>query len=48
MKHPPLTQVADRALSPLIGKSLVMYARKPVSAGLSAARPALSQVAARA
>ena len=48
MKHPPLTQIADRALSPLIGKSLVVYARKPATAGFSAARPALSQVAARA
>jgi SAM-dependent methyltransferase len=29
MKHPPLTQAAERALSPLIGKSIVVYARKP-------------------
>ncbi len=40
MKHPPLTQVADRALSPLIGKSLVVYARKPASPPLSPARQA--------
>jgi hypothetical protein len=29
MKHPPLTQAAERALNPLIGKSIVVYARKP-------------------
>ena len=37
MKHPPLTQAAERALNPLIGKSLVVYARKPAGAPLSAA-----------
>jgi hypothetical protein len=30
MKHPAPTRVAERALNPLIGKSLVLYARKPV------------------
>jgi SAM-dependent methyltransferase len=29
MKHPPLTQAAERALNPVIGKSIVVYARKP-------------------
>jgi len=50
MKHPPLTQAAERALNPLIGKSLVVYARKPAGAQLSAARPTArhAQVAARA
>jgi SAM-dependent methyltransferase len=43
MKHPPLTQVADRALSPLIGKSLVVYARKPASAPLSPVQQAPPQ-----
>ena len=27
MQHPPLTQLADRALNPVIGKSLVVYAQ---------------------
>ena len=30
MKRPAATRVAERALNPLIGKSLVLYARKPV------------------
>jgi hypothetical protein len=29
MKKPALTRYADRALNPLIGKSLVVYATKP-------------------
>ncbi len=29
MKKPALTRLADRALNPLIGKSLVIYAAKP-------------------
>jgi SAM-dependent methyltransferase len=29
MRHPPVTRLAERALNPLIGKSLVLYARKP-------------------
>jgi SAM-dependent methyltransferase len=33
MKRPAATRVAERALNPLIGKSLVLYARKPVPAG---------------
>lgn len=28
-KHPPVTRFADRVLSPLMGKSLVVYATKP-------------------
>ncbi len=40
-RHPPLTRTADRALNPLIGKSLVLYARKPADASPRAvARPA--------
>ena len=30
MRKPAVTQLADRALNPLIGKSLVVYATKPV------------------
>ena len=29
MKNPPVLQAADRALNPLLGKSLVVYAEKP-------------------
>ena len=36
MRKPPVTQLADRALNPLIGKSLVVYATKPSQV---AARP---------
>jgi SAM-dependent methyltransferase len=31
MRRPALTRVAEAALNPLIGKSLVIYAKKPVS-----------------
>jgi SAM-dependent methyltransferase len=31
-KHPPLTRIADRVLSPVLGKSLVVYATKPRAA----------------
>ena len=31
MKSPAVTRLADRGLNPLIGKSLVLYARKPVT-----------------
>ena len=34
MKHPPVTRLAERALNPLIGKSIVVYARKPQGAPL--------------
>jgi SAM-dependent methyltransferase len=37
MKHPPATRLADRALNPLIGKSIVLYAHKPPSAAVPAA-----------
>jgi SAM-dependent methyltransferase len=36
MRKPAVTQAADRALNPLIGKSLVVYATKPAA---TAARP---------
>jgi len=36
MRKPAITQLADRALNPLIGKSLVVYATKPA---LAARRP---------
>jgi SAM-dependent methyltransferase len=36
MRKPAVTQLADRALNPLIGKSLVVYAMKPAA---SSARP---------
>jgi SAM-dependent methyltransferase len=36
MRKPAVTQFADRALNPLIGKSLVVYATKPLA---TAARP---------
>ena len=29
-KRPTATRVADRVLNPVLGKSLVVYARKPV------------------
>ena len=29
MKHPPATRLAERALNPFIGKSIVVYAHKP-------------------
>ena len=35
MKRPRLTQIADRALNPVIGKSLVVYARKPGGTGVA-------------
>ena len=46
MAAPRVTRLADRALNPVLGKSLVVYARKPASS----ARPVASQaqVAARA
>jgi hypothetical protein len=48
VSHPPLTRAAERALSPLIGKSLVVYARKPAGAPAPTARPLVSQAAAGA
>jgi SAM-dependent methyltransferase len=39
MRKPAITQLTDRALNPLIGKSLVVYATKPV---VAAQRPDLA------
>ena len=38
MKQPAVTRLADRALNPLIGKSLVVYAEKPAARGRSPPR----------
>ena len=32
MAKPAITQIADRALNPVLGKSLVIYGRKPIAA----------------
>jgi hypothetical protein len=40
MKHPPVTRLAERALNPLIGKSIVVYSRKPPGAPLPVPVPA--------
>jgi len=40
MRHPPVTRLAERALNPVIGKSIVMYARKPVAVPLPVPVPA--------
>jgi SAM-dependent methyltransferase len=45
MKHPVPTRVAERALNPLIGKSLVLYARKSVDPARAAGRPMVRGVA---
>ncbi len=37
-KRPAVTQVADKLLNPLIGKSLVVYATKPIAASPSTTR----------
>ena len=39
MKHPPVTRFTEQALNPLIGKSIVVYARKPPGVPLPAAAP---------
>ena len=36
MKQPAIMRLADRALNPLIGKSIVVYAAKPTSAAAAA------------
>jgi hypothetical protein len=36
MTQPRSMQVAERALSPLMGKSFVVYSRKPLTVGVSA------------
>jgi SAM-dependent methyltransferase len=38
-KHPAVTRVADRVLSPMIGKSLVVYATKPLARTTSSPAP---------
>jgi hypothetical protein len=42
MKKPAVTRLADQALNPLIGKSLVVYAAKP-SSPLASPRPAAAE-----
>jgi SAM-dependent methyltransferase len=37
MKKPWLTRLAEQALNPVLGKSFVMYAEKPASAGVASA-----------
>ena len=37
--RPPVTRLAEQALNPLIGKSIVLYAHKPAGAPLPAALP---------
>jgi SAM-dependent methyltransferase len=46
-QHPPVTRVADRLLNPVIGKSLVVYATKPIGRTPPAA-PTTTAVAAPA
>ncbi len=41
VSRPPATRLAERALNPLIGKSIVLYAHKPLGAPLPAAVTAL-------
>jgi SAM-dependent methyltransferase len=48
MRKPAVTQVADRALNPLIGKSLVVYATKPAGATGAPRRIATEKVHAAA
>jgi SAM-dependent methyltransferase len=46
--HPPVTRAAERLLNPLIGKSLVLYARKPDAPRPAPARPAARPASAAA
>jgi len=39
--HPPVTRLAERALNPVIGKSIIVYAHKPLGAPLPVPVPAL-------
>ena len=48
MRRPDVTQLADRTLNPLIGKSLVVYAAKPVAAAASPLPAAAEKVHAAA
>ncbi|HEY3732977.1 MAG TPA: class I SAM-dependent methyltransferase [Streptosporangiaceae bacterium] len=44
MKHPAVTRLADRALNPLIGKSLVIYSGKLIPNGSRLAHPQRAHV----
>jgi ubiquinone/menaquinone biosynthesis C-methylase UbiE len=48
MRKPAVTQLADRTLNPLIGKSLVVYATKPAAAAASTSPAAAEKVHAAA
>jgi SAM-dependent methyltransferase len=48
MRKPAVTRYADRALNPLIGKSLVVYATKPADGAGAAGRTAAEKVHAAA
>jgi SAM-dependent methyltransferase len=48
MRKPAVTQLADRALNPLIGKSLVVYAAKPATATHTPQRPGTEKLHAAA
>jgi SAM-dependent methyltransferase len=48
MRKPAITRVADRALNPLIGKSLVVYATKPAGVSPLQRSPAAEKVHAAA
>lgn len=43
MSAPRLTRAAERVLNPVLGKSLVLYARKPVGTAVPAARPGVAR-----
>jgi SAM-dependent methyltransferase len=42
--RPAVTRVTERLLNPLLGKSLVVYATKPIAAGAPSAAPARREV----
>ena len=46
VERPRSTRIADRVLSPVLGKSVVLYARKPAVAAPIATMPAPTEVAA--
>jgi hypothetical protein len=48
MRRPRLTRLADRALNPVIGKSLVIYATKPGGPGAGAGARATAAAAGQA
>jgi SAM-dependent methyltransferase len=45
VSHPPMTRLAERALNPVIGKSIVLYAHKPPAARQPAAVTGVRQPA---